>query len=68
VIQQAAQSATVAANPFSWGFEVAWLVSILALVVLVGATCVPLVVLPVWDTLSAGRVSQLGQLAPDRDL
>lgn len=58
VLHEAAQSATVAASPFSWGFEVPWLLSVVALVLLVAATCLPLVVLPVWDTLSAGRVSR----------
>ncbi|BDA49410.1 hypothetical protein COCOBI_14-0270 [Coccomyxa sp. Obi] len=57
-IHEAAQVVTIAFSPFSWGFEVFWLASFLALPVLVCATCLPLAVLPVWDTLSAGRAWQ----------
>lgn len=56
VIHEAVQAVTTATSPFSWGFEVLWLASFLALPVLVAATCLPLALLPVWDTLSAGRV------------
>ena len=54
--QQAAQAATVAASPFSWAFQLVWLASHLFLVALVGSACLTLAVLPVWDTLCAGRV------------
>jgi hypothetical protein len=56
VVNQAAQAATVAASPFSWAFQLVWLGSFACLPVLVAAACLPLAVLPVWDTLSAGRV------------
>ena len=56
VAQQAAQAATVAASPFSWAFQLVWLASHLCLVALVGSACLTLAVLPVWETLSAGRV------------
>ncbi|KAK9905066.1 hypothetical protein WJX75_009068 [Coccomyxa subellipsoidea] len=59
VIHEAVQAVTTATSPFSWGFEVLWLASFLALPVLVAATCLPLALLPVWDTLSAGRAWQL---------
>jgi len=55
-VNQAAQSASVAALPFQWGHQIAWLISFLALPVLVGATVLLLVVLPALDTLSAGQV------------
>ena len=55
-INQAAQSASVAASPFQWGHQIAWLISFLALPVLVGVTVLLLVVLPALDTLSAGQV------------
>ncbi|CAL5224511.1 g7208 [Coccomyxa viridis] len=54
-VNQAAQSASVAASPFQWGHQIAWLISFLALPVLVGATVLLLVVLPALDTLSAGQ-------------
>ena len=56
VAQQAAQAATVAASPFSWAFQLVWLGSHLCLVALVGSACLTLAVLPVWETLAAGRV------------
>ena len=56
-VNQAAQSASVAASPFQWGHQIAWLISFLALPVLVGSTVLLLVVLPALDTLSAGQVS-----------
>ncbi|EIE19033.1 hypothetical protein COCSUDRAFT_67942 [Coccomyxa subellipsoidea C-169] len=59
VIHEATQAVTTATSPFSWGFEVLWLASFLALPVLVAATCLPLALLPIWDTMSAGRAWQL---------
>ena len=59
VAQQAAQAATVAASPFSWAFQLVWLASHLCLVALVGSACLTLAVLPVWETLSAGRVRNI---------
>ena len=56
VADQAAQAATVAASPFTWAFQLVWLASFGCLALLVAAACLPLAVLPVWDTLSAGRV------------
>ena len=47
----------MAASPFEWGHQIAWLISFLALPVLVGATVLLLVVLPALDTLSAGQVA-----------
>ncbi len=47
----------MAASPFQWGHQIAWLISFLALPVLVGATVLLLVVLPALDTLSAGQVA-----------
>ena len=58
-MHEAAQSASVAASPFQWGHQIAWLISFLALPVLVGATVLLLVVLPALDTLSAGQVQTL---------
>ena len=58
-VHEAAQSASVAASPFQWGHQIAWLISFLALPVLVGATVLLLVVLPALDTLSAGQVQTL---------
>ena len=55
-VNQAAQSASVAASPFQWGHQIAWLISFLALPVLVGATVLLLVVMPALDTLTAGQV------------
>ena len=52
----------MAASPFQWGHQIAWLISFLALPVLVGATVLLLVVLPALDTLSAGQVQPLAQL------
>ena len=46
----------MAASPFQWGHQMAWLISFLALPLLVGATVLLLVVLPALDTLSAGQV------------
>lgn len=46
----------MAASPFQWGHQIAWLISFLAMPVLVGATVLLLVVLPALDTLSAGQV------------
>ena len=60
-VHEAAQSASVAASPFQWGHQIAWLISLLALPVLVGATVLLLVVLPALDTLSAGQVQTLPQ-------
>ena len=56
VANQAAQAATVAASPFTWAFQLVWLGSFACLPGLVAAACLPLAVLPAWDTLSAGRV------------
>lgn len=56
VIHEAAQAVTIAMWPFSWGFEVVWLASFLALPMVVLSVCLPLVLLPVWDTLSARQV------------
>ena len=46
----------MAASPYQWGHQIAWLIAFLALPVLVGATVLLLVVLPALDTLSAGQV------------
>ena len=51
----------MAASPFQWGHQIAWLISFLALPVLVGATVLLLVVLPALDTLSAGQVQTLAR-------